>query len=46
MELRITLAKLFYSFDLTLLDEDVDWHRDSRMHTLWNKPHLKVQAIK
>ncbi|KAI1379809.1 putative cytochrome P450 [Hypoxylon crocopeplum] len=44
MEMRTTLAKLIWNLDLELADSDLDWHRDSRMYTLWSKPHLKVRA--
>ena len=48
MELRTILAKLHFPYDLALLDDvqDVDWQRDSRMHTLWNKPKLIVMATR
>ncbi|PVH97982.1 putative cytochrome P450 [Periconia macrospinosa] len=45
MELRTILAKLHFSYDLQLLDKDVDWHRDSKMHTLWQKPALKIRVL-
>lgn len=45
VELRTTLAKLHYTYDLKLLDDKLDWHRDVRMHTLWQKPELKVQVL-
>ncbi|OTA58824.1 putative cytochrome P450 [Hypoxylon sp. EC38] len=44
MEMRQILAKLIWNFDLELADPDLDWHRDSRMYTLWSKPHLQVKA--
>ncbi|KAI0179448.1 benzoate 4-monooxygenase cytochrome P450 [Hypoxylon sp. FL1284] len=44
MEMRTTLAKMHYSYDFELLNKDMDWHRDSRMHTLWIKPELKVRV--
>lgn len=44
MELRLTLARLFWRFDLVLLNGDLDWQRDSRMHTLWQKPELRIAA--
>ncbi|KAI2463952.1 putative cytochrome P450 [Annulohypoxylon bovei var. microspora] len=44
MEMRQILAKLILNFDLELADPDLDWHRDSRMYTLWSKPHLNVRA--
>jgi hypothetical protein len=45
MELRTTLAKLLWKYDLQLVDDKLDWHRDSQMHTLWKKPKLLV-AVK
>ncbi|KAI9787991.1 MAG: hypothetical protein M1816_007295 [Peltula sp. TS41687] len=45
MELRTTLAKLHYVYDLELLSKDIDWQRDSRMHTLWLKPALQVKVV-
>lgn len=44
MELNTVLAKLHWKFDLTLLNQDLDWQRDSRMHTLWKKPELRVSV--
>ncbi|MCJ1258246.1 Cytochrome P450 monooxygenase orf11 [Lignoscripta atroalba] len=43
MELQLILAKMHFKYDMELLDESLDWHRDSMMHTLWKKPELKVQ---
>ncbi|KAK1485014.1 benzoate 4-monooxygenase cytochrome P450 [Colletotrichum cuscutae] len=43
MEIHTTMAKLVYRNDLELADESLDWHRDSRMHTLWEKPRLMVK---
>ena len=43
--MRTTLAKLHYKYDLELVSTDVDWLRDSRMHTLWKKPALTVKAV-
>ena len=42
MELRTVLAKIHYSYDLRLLDKDLDWQKQSKMHTLWQKPQLMV----
>ena len=44
MELRTTLAKMIWTYDLELVDESMDWHRDSQMHTLWKKPKLMVRT--
>lgn len=39
------MAKLIFRYDLELAGKDLDWHRDSRMHTLWEKPALMVNAF-
>ncbi|KAJ8128639.1 hypothetical protein O1611_g4997 [Lasiodiplodia mahajangana] len=44
MEMRTTLAKIILAFDLELVDKELDWLRDSRMTTLWEKPSLKIRA--
>ncbi|KAK3301896.1 cytochrome P450 [Chaetomium strumarium] len=44
LELRTVLAKLLWTYDLKLVNEEIDWHRDSRMLTLWRKPPLWVKA--
>ena len=46
MEMRSILVKLYFRFDLELVNQDLDWHRDSEMHTLWKKPELKVRLSK
>lgn len=45
LELRTTLAKLLWVYDLQLVDPTLDWHGESRMQTsLWQKPALMVRA--
>ncbi|KIA75976.1 cytochrome P450 [Aspergillus ustus] len=44
METRTTLAKLHFMYDFESLNPDLDWHRDSRMNTLWNKPEFPIRA--
>jgi len=44
MEMSTIIAKVVYRYDLELVDDKLDWLRDSRMHTLWNKPPLKVRV--
>jgi len=44
IELHTVLAKLNFKYDLEWLNKDMDWHRDSRMHTLWKKPELRVRV--
>lgn len=38
------IAKLLFTYDLELLNKDLDWHRDSKMATLWQKPELRVRV--
>jgi len=44
IELRLTLAKLHWKYDLELINKDVDLELDSRMYLLWNKPQLKIHV--
>ncbi|KAK3386864.1 putative cytochrome P450 [Podospora didyma] len=46
MEMRTTLAKIIWMYDLELVDSSIDWHRDSEMRTLWHFPKLMVRATK
>ncbi|KAJ5788986.1 uncharacterized protein N7518_005997 [Penicillium psychrosexuale] len=43
VEMCSILAKLFYAFDLELLDSALDWEKESRMHVMWWKPSLPVR---
>ena len=45
MELHTALAKVHFSYDLELLNPEVDWQRESRMQILWEKPSLMVKVI-
>lgn len=38
------MAKMIYKYDLELVDKDLDWHKVSKMHTLWEKPELMVRV--
>ncbi|KAI0425657.1 benzoate 4-monooxygenase cytochrome P450 [Xylaria sp. FL1042] len=42
--LRTIAVKLIWVYDLELVNTEMDWHRDSQMHTLWRKPDLFVRA--
>ncbi|KAF1847369.1 benzoate 4-monooxygenase cytochrome P450 [Cucurbitaria berberidis CBS 394.84] len=44
MEMRTTLAKILWTFDMEFADPVPDWHGDSRMYTLWSKPQLHVRV--
>lgn len=45
MEMNTTIAKLHFKYDLELLSKDLDWHKESRMHTLWHKPQMHVRVV-
>ncbi|RAQ98777.1 benzoate 4-monooxygenase cytochrome p450 [Stemphylium lycopersici] len=45
LELRTILAKLYFRYDLKLLDPQLDWHSQSEMHTLWQKPEMRVSIV-
>lgn len=40
--MRTILAKIHYKYDLELVDKSLDWHAQSQMHTLWQKPVMRV----
>lgn len=46
IEMQNILTKLLYRFDLEWINKDMNWHRDSRMYTLWEKPELMVRLTK
>ncbi|KAH7322518.1 putative cytochrome P450 [Stachybotrys elegans] len=46
LEMRTTLAKLHYRYDMELVNTEVDWLRDSQMHLLWKKPDLFVRITR
>jgi hypothetical protein len=40
----MVLAKMFWQYDLAWFnDKEVDWERDTKGYTLWEKPDLRVQ---
>lgn len=43
MEMNLILAKIFWRYDLELMDKDLDWEGESQMHIMWWKPELKVR---
>ncbi|KAI0890402.1 benzoate 4-monooxygenase cytochrome P450 [Annulohypoxylon maeteangense] len=44
LELHVTLAKLFWVYDLELVDPTLDWHKEIRMVSLWKVPKLMIRA--
>ncbi|KAF5576016.1 Isotrichodermin C-15 hydroxylase [Fusarium pseudocircinatum] len=45
-EMRLLLAKLTFSFEMKVVNEDLDWDRDTHTSTFWDKPSLMVQFRK
>ena len=43
MELHTALAKMYFRYEVELVNDRVDWHRDSEMQLLWKKPELLVR---
>ena len=44
IEFNTILCKLHFTYDLEILNPELDWHKDSAMHTLWQKPEeLRVR---
>ncbi|KAI0454861.1 cytochrome P450 [Xylaria acuta] len=44
LELRLIMSKIVWKYDLELLDTSINWHRDSEMQTLWQKPKMRVKV--
>jgi hypothetical protein len=40
IEMRILIAKMVFLFDYELVDNDLNWERDSPAFILWQKPEL------
>lgn len=45
MELQTIMAKVSFRYDLELVNKELDWNRDSWMHTLWEKPSLLARVL-
>ncbi|KAL2011467.1 hypothetical protein VTN00DRAFT_4185 [Thermoascus crustaceus] len=43
MEMNLILSKVLWKYDLELLDRELDWETQSRMHMMWWKPELNVR---
>ncbi|CAO1604329.1 orf9b protein [Xanthoria calcicola] len=42
MEMSLILTKLLYTYDMSLVDADLDWEGGSHVHVQWWKPELRV----
>jgi hypothetical protein len=41
--MRLFLAKVFFNFDLELVETETDWMKDQKLFTPWEKPLLMVE---
>ena len=42
LELRLVLAKIFWKFDMQLMDDNLDWFKANKNYVFWEKPSLPV----
>ena len=43
VEMSLIMAKLHWKHDLELVNKDVNWEGQSRLHVMWSKPELWVR---
>lgn len=46
MELRLIIAKVFWVYDIELLDKNLDWLRECEDYAFWIKPKLRAKVTK
>ncbi|KAI0396358.1 cytochrome P450 [Xylariaceae sp. FL0594] len=42
LELNLILAKMLWTYDMELINKDLDWEGESHEHVMWSKPDLFV----
>jgi hypothetical protein len=45
MKMCILIAKMVFLFRYELVDDKLDWERDSRAYIVWQKPELWARFI-
>ncbi|KAJ5058638.1 cytochrome P450 [Bipolaris maydis] len=43
MEINLILSKMLWKYDMDLVNNNLDWERESRLHVMWWKPALMVR---
>ena len=43
MEMNLILTKMLFRYDLELVDENLDWLAQSKVHVMWWKPELWIR---
>lgn len=46
MEMNLLMAKLFWTYDLELVNKNIDWLAEGKVHVLWWKPKLFIRFHK
>lgn len=46
MELNLVLAKMLWTYDIELVNREIDWLREGKVFVLWWKPKLFVRFHK
>ncbi|KAI4107532.1 MAG: hypothetical protein L6R37_001492 [Teloschistes peruensis] len=46
MEMNLLLAKMLWTYDLELVNKNLDWLKEGKVHVLWWKPKLFVRFHK
>lgn len=41
--MRLVFAKMLFTFDLELVDKDLEWLEGQKVFTLWDKPELMIR---
>lgn len=40
LEMRVILAKMFFTYDFELMNKNIDWLGEQRVFSLWKKPEI------
>ncbi|KAI5250672.1 hypothetical protein E4T42_04852 [Aureobasidium subglaciale] len=40
VEMNLIMAKMYWKYDMTLVDNSLEWEEQSREHVMWTKPEL------
>ncbi|CAI7653290.1 unnamed protein product [Penicillium pancosmium] len=43
MEVNLILARMIWTYDMTLINQSMNWEAESSLHVMWSKPELMVQ---
>ena len=41
--MSLILAKMVFALDMALIDENLDWEKESHVHVQWWKPDLRMR---